>query len=117
MKRIVCFIAWVIVSCSLVTAACALSPQEHRSLAKVNKMNRRCLEIGRTALIPKGCKSPTQVMYKGIPCFKCANSMECNPPCSGGKRCINRRCICPPNKNMVDCNGKCIFATSKCIIR
>lgn len=117
MKKIVYLTVFVIVSCSLVAAAHAISPQENRSLAKVNMMNRRCLEIGRTALLPKDCKSPTRVIYKGVPCFKCADSMVCNPPCSGGKRCINKRCICPPNRNMVDCNGKCISATSKCIIK
>lgn len=83
---------------------------------KAKYFNDSCLEIGRTAVYPKVCKSPTKVMYKGIYCYGCPEASRCNPACKGGKVCINQRCLCPPNRLLVDCNGKCQDPTVPCNI-
>lgn len=77
--------------------------------------NDSCLEIGRTAVYPRVCKNPTKVTYKGVYCFGCPEASRCNPGCRGGKICINQKCMCPPNRLLIDCNGKCQSPTVPCM--
>ena len=102
-------------------AACILAlafpaearPTRYQTMSNVKYFNDVCLEIGRTAVYPKFCK-PTGVMYKGVYCFGCPEAHICRPACTGGKVCINQRCVCPPKQLLIDCNGRCQSPTVPC---
>lgn len=81
---------------------------------KAKSFNDSCLEIGRTVVYPSVCKKPTKVLYKGVYCYGCPEASRCKPGCKGGKVCINQQCVCPPNRLLVDCNGKCQSPTVPC---
>lgn len=81
---------------------------------RFKQMDRLCWEIGRTATYPSMCKNPTKVVYRGIMCWGCPEANKCNPMCTGGKVCVNQRCVCPPNQIMYECNGRCVSPTTPC---
>lgn len=70
-------------------------------------MDNVCEEIGLKAVAPVGCLL-SMVNYKGRSCYSCRAAEKCNPECNGGKICINKRCVCPSNRGLVDCNGVCV---------
>lgn len=74
---------------------------------RVEKMSAACDEIGMSGQMPSGCLLQTTV-YKGQTCYRCRPEEKCNPECQGGKMCVDKRCVCPPNRGLVDCNGVCV---------
>ena len=81
---------------------------------KQKKLDAICWEIGRTATYPTMCDKPSYVTYKGVICWGCAKASQCQPACSGGKVCINQKCVCPPNQFLYDCKGRCIPPSIPC---
>lgn len=115
MKKLL--IAWAVFFAAIMIYTMAEARFNRAILAKnAQYFNDVCLEIGRTAVIPRVCKSPTKVMYKGLYCFGCPEASRCNPGCRGGKICVNQKCMCPPNRMLVDCNGRCQSPTVPCVL-
>ncbi len=64
--------------------------------------NGTCTDITSSAEHCGGCGNLCQGQCINATC-------ECNPPCTGGKECINGQCQCPAGQTL--CNDQCSFLT------
>lgn len=90
-----------------VLVVCSEEAYSQRGYLKAEKMGVVCDEIGMSGQAPAGCMLQTKI-YKGATCYRCRPEEKCNPECRGGKMCVDKRCICPSNWGLVDCNGVCV---------
>lgn len=92
---------------ALVLACSAFDARAGQYLPTVQKTDSVCEEISMSARAPSGCLLK-MVSYKGLTCYQCRGADTCKPSCSGGKICSSGKCVCPPNRGLVDCNGVCV---------
>lgn len=107
MKKVCFIVVWCFFCLGLLISGSEARYNRYTVANRVKSFNDSCLDVGRTAVIPRVCKEPTRVMYKGIYCYGCPEASVCKPGCRGGKVCINQRCVCPPKQLLIDCNGQC----------
>lgn len=88
-------------------AGVAFEVQAGQYLPSTQSQDSVCDEIGMSSQAPSNCLL-SLINYKGRTCYQCRGRSSCNPSCTRGKICSDKRCICPPNKGLVDCNGVCV---------